>query len=153
MNLAWGIAAAHCRALGQKGSDSVTMKRLGTVHTRRLESTKWTHPLVTMKRLGTVHTRQYAVDVPQGSIQRELADEERALQVVGNLPVEGQQGCRDRQVVSRSLIAQVGRPRGYIRPALTIAARTRSVDSLTDRSGSPTNITPGKALGLRSAST
>jgi len=82
---------------------------------------------------------QDAVDVAHGAEERELADEERAVEVGRQLAAEGEQRSGNRQPVGRAFLAQVGRgqpapvgvsqgltvrlPQRQDDPALTMAAR------------------------------
>ncbi len=91
--------------------------------------------------------RQHARDRGQRAVEGELAERREALQRVGwNGADGGHDAERDRQVVVRALLRQVGRrevdddaPAGRASPEAVRAARTRSFDSATALSGRPTS--------------
>jgi len=88
--------------------------------------------------------------VEQAAVQRQLADHQHPIEVGHDLTGGEQDAQGDRQAVSRSLLADIGRgsltviqPSGNFAPELQMAACTRSRDSCTAVSGKPTIISPG----------
>ena len=100
--------------------------------------------------------RQHAPDAAHRAVEPELAEEHQPVdRLLRHRPRGGQDGGRQREVEATPLLRHRRRrqpdgdpPLREGAPALTTAARTRSIDCRTTASGSPTRITWGNPFAM-----